>query len=143
MFKIERKTPVFSIVFISAPVFSIVFISDLGLIFHFNFQFTRPYFWMWKLCFHVASALFFPFHYSYKDKFWYIYVIGIETNKKLPPHPVYSNPPLIIFHWIFQPRSLLRPQFIWDLRVLIYIPNSFPLCNILMVSLKVLLQKTG
>ena len=46
--KIQRKT----------PAFWIVFISHLELIIHFNFEFTRSYFWSWKICSHVTSALF-------------------------------------------------------------------------------------
>ena len=33
-----------------------------GLIFHLNFQFTRSYFWIWKICFHMLQHFFlFPY----------------------------------------------------------------------------------
>ena len=62
-----------------------------------NFNLSGHFFWIWKSCFHIASAPFSPFHKlqlcSYIGKFWYIYVIGNKTKKK--------------FHRFF--RSLLPP----------------------------------
>ena len=40
------------------PMFSIALISHPRLTLHFNFQFTRSYFWIWNICFHIASAHF-------------------------------------------------------------------------------------
>ena len=56
----------------------VVLISHLGLVFHFHFQFTRSYFWIWNICFQLQLN-------SYIGKLWYIYGIGIKINKEVPP----------------------------------------------------------
>lgn len=78
-------------------------ISQVVLMFHFNFQFTRTYFWIWKL--------------------W-------DQNKQKRALPVYSNrffqPPsplprphthLLYCNEFFHPSIYLDPTFIRDLRV--------------------------
>ena len=112
--KMERKT----------PVFLKVFIYHLGFIFHFNFQFDRSHFSVWNIRFHIAFNTFFSFHKlqlcSLIDKFWYIYVIRIKTNKSPPAYDIYwtSRPPP-------PPHPLTPPPFIQNLRVRVHSNNSF------------------
>ena len=64
-----------------------LFISQLGLIFHFNFQFTRSDSNLKDLFSHCFSTFSLSINYklcSYIGKFWYIYVIAITINKKPP-----------------------------------------------------------
>ena len=63
--------------------------------FHFNFQFTKSYFWIWKICFHIASTL------------------TLVAHKQFLIHLCHKTPfilptPLIIFHWIFQPLLFIK-----------------------------------
>ena len=83
-------------------------------IFHFNCQFTRSYFSIWKNCLHIASVLFFPFRKlqlcSYKGNFWCIFVIGIKINKVAPR---LFQPPCLLYFTEFS-----DPLFVRDVRVI-------------------------
>ena len=107
--------------FMSFPVFSeennifitrfeMLSIVFMGLIFQLSiYQFI---FLNLKNLFSHCFRTFSPFHNlqlcSYIDKFWYIYVIVIKINKKLP---LFIPTPLpIIFHWLFRPPFVKTPS---------------------------------
>ena len=71
-------------------------ISQVVLMFHFNFQFTRTYFWIWKLWDQNKQKRALP---VYSNRFF--------QPPSPPPPPTHT---LIILQWIFPPLYLFRPH---------------------------------
>ena len=104
----------------SIHVFNTVYFSSRVNI-SFNIQFTRSYFWIWKICFHIALAL---FSFSIKITILFVhrqFLIHLrhwDQNKQ--KNPVYSNHHTYYIS-LNLPTSftcLLRlPPFIRDLKV--------------------------